>query len=94
MKREPVKCFLSQFCFFVLDGEPTALFEDVFLAGFQPVIDVEQPSMKIPVDLKVNVLAIYFDMKSILYLPFLVDHFHLLLLCTTKTLVNYFQFTG
>ncbi len=54
IKREPVnQVFPEPISFFVLDGEPTALFEDVFLAGFQPVIDVEQPSMKIPVDLKV-----------------------------------------
>eukprot|EP00794_Sanderia_malayensis_P014310 gene14310-15800_t len=35
------------------DGEPTALFEDLFLAGFQPLIDLDQPSMNVPKEMQV-----------------------------------------
>ena len=38
----------------LVDGEPMALFEDIFLAGFQPLIDIEQPSMKVSKDMNVS----------------------------------------
>lgn len=43
------------------DGEPTGLFEDRFLSGFRPLMDMDNPSMKVSADLRVSILLLFDD---------------------------------